>query len=100
MNDKLSGGRGHTEVCPGPGFESDGKLKEFIANEAWGHHASCTNRMGPDGNPMAVLDSRSRCARSKACGWSMPACSPHPGYLVTGTVYMIGEKAFDVIAAS
>jgi choline dehydrogenase len=101
MNDKLSGGRGHSELCPGPGFESDGKLKEFIANEAWGHHASCTNRMGPDGDPMAVLDSRFQVRGVKGLRVVDASVFPRiPGYFIVTPVYMISEKAFDVIAAS
>lgn len=34
------------------------KAREFVKNEAWGHHASCTAKMGPDGDPTAVLDSK------------------------------------------
>ena len=101
MNDKLSGGRGHSEIVPGPGYESPAKLREFIANEAWGHHASCTNRMGPDGDPMAVLDSRFQVRGVKGLRVVDASVFPRiPGYFIVTPVYMISEKAFDVIAGS
>jgi choline dehydrogenase len=101
MNEKLSGGRGHTERVPGPGYESTQKLREFVANEAWGHHASCTNRMGPDGDPMAVLDSRFQVRGVRGLRVVDASVFPRiPGYFIVTPVYMISEKAFDVIAGS
>ena len=101
MNDKLSGGSGQSELVPGPGYESPAKLREFIANEAWGHHASCTNRMGPDGDPMAVLDSRFQVRGVKGLRVVDASVFPRiPGYFIVTPVYMISEKAFDVIAGS
>src|SRR6185436_3613043 len=32
----------HTEIVPGTDYLDTGKLREFIQNEAWGHHASCS----------------------------------------------------------
>ncbi|ARC58456.1 Choline oxidase [Frondihabitans sp. 762G35] len=48
------------EVYPGPEVVSDADLDAVIARDAWGHHASCTARMGADGDRMAVLDSKFR----------------------------------------
>jgi len=48
------------ELAPGPDYQDIDKLKEFIQNEAWGHHASCTCKIGPGDDRMAVLDSRFR----------------------------------------
>jgi choline dehydrogenase-like flavoprotein len=101
MNDRLSGGHGHSELVPGPGYDSPAKLREFIANEAWGHHASCTNRMGPDGDPMAVLDSRFQVRGVKGLRVVDASVFPRiPGYFIVTPVYMISEKAFDVIAGA
>jgi len=98
MNERLSGGHRHSELVPGPGYESPAKLREFIANEAWGHHASCTNRMGPDGDPMAVLDSRFQVRGVKGLRVVDASVFPRiPGYFIVTPVYMISEKAFDVI---
>src|SRR5204862_1805959 len=48
------------EISPGPQVDTDEKLKTWIRNEAWGHHASCTAPIGADHDRMAVLDSRFR----------------------------------------
>ncbi|RFU78108.1 choline dehydrogenase, mitochondrial [Trichoderma arundinaceum] len=46
------------EVLPGRHLSSTDQVKDFIKNEAWGHHASCSCPIGADGDPKAVLDSR------------------------------------------
>jgi choline dehydrogenase len=99
MNTALSGGKGHTEIVPGPAGDSPAKLRQFIANEAWGHHASCTNRMGPEGDPGAVLDSRFQVRGVKGLRVVDASVFPRiPGYFIVTPVYMISEKAADVIA--
>jgi choline dehydrogenase len=50
----------HCELVPGSDYRDEKKLRQFIQDEAWGHHASCTCRIGADDDPMAVLDSRFR----------------------------------------
>src|SRR5262249_20615279 len=56
MNREL-GGHIVRELCPGDRGDTPEKLRQFIQDEAWGHHASCTNKIGADNDPMAVLDS-------------------------------------------
>jgi len=91
-------GLSNTEDVPGPGYEDPVALRRFIANEAWGHHASCTNRMGPDGDPMAVLDSRFRVRGTTGLRVVDASIFPRiPGYFIVTPVYMASEKAFDVI---
>jgi len=53
------------ELRPGPGYNSRDKLREWISNEAWGHHASCSNKIGADSDPSAVLDSHFRVRGTK-----------------------------------
>ena len=48
------------EQIPGPRGDTPEKLRQFIQDEAWGHHASCTAKIGSPSNPMSVLDSRFR----------------------------------------
>jgi len=99
MNEKLSRGN-RKELVPGPDGDSPQKLREFIANEAWGHHASCTNRMGPEGDPMAVIDSRFRVRGVQGLRVVDASVFPRiPGYFIVTPIYMISEKAFDVISA-
>jgi choline dehydrogenase len=96
MNKRL-GDMIETEVAPGPD-KTGARLREFIENEAWGHHASCTNKMGVDADPMAVLDSRFRVRKTKALRVVDASVFPRiPGYFIVTPIYMISEKASDVI---
>ena len=98
MNERLKGTGTHTEIVPGPRGDTPEKLRDFIASEAWGHHASCTNRMGPDDDPMAVLDSRFRVRGVEGLRVVDASVFPRiPGYFIVTPVYMISEKASDVI---
>ena len=48
------------EVIPGETVSTREQIKEFIKDQAWGHHASCTCKIGGDNDPEAVLDSSFR----------------------------------------
>jgi choline dehydrogenase len=86
------------EVVPGPGYQTDEETREFIRNEAWGHHASCSNKMGADNDPSAVLDSRFRVRGTSGLRVVDASVFPRiPGYFIVSAVYMISEKATDVI---
>jgi choline dehydrogenase len=87
------------ELVPGLQYESPEKLREFIQNEAWGHHASCTNKIGADTDRMAVLDSRFRVRVVQGLRVVDASVFPKiPGYFIVTPVYIISEKASDVIA--
>jgi choline dehydrogenase len=87
------------EMVPGPDVNDRNKLSTFIQNEAWGHHASCTNKIGADNDPMAVLDSRFRVRGTKGLRVVDASVFPKiPGYFIVSAVYMVSEKASDVIA--
>jgi general L-amino acid transport system permease protein len=47
-------------LLPGPQADTPEKLARFARNEAWGHHASCTNKLGSDTDAMSVVDGRFR----------------------------------------
>ncbi len=86
------------EQIPGPACQSDDQLREFIRNEAWGHHASCTARIGASGDSMAVLDSRFRVLGTQGLRVVDASVFPKiPGYFIVSAIYMISEKATDVI---
>ncbi|KAK6212455.1 hypothetical protein LQW54_005229 [Pestalotiopsis sp. IQ-011] len=86
-----------TEVWPGEGVTGDG-LTDFVRNEAWGHHASCTNPIGPDAEPMAVLNSDFTVKGTQGLRVVDASVFPKiPGFYIAVPIYMISEKAADVI---
>jgi choline dehydrogenase len=98
MNDLIRRKVSMEELWPGPSRASDEDLAQFVRDEAWGHHASCTNRIGPRADPMAVLDSRFRVHGTKGLRVVDASVFPRiPGFFIVSAVYMVGEKASDVI---
>lgn len=92
-------GGAFTEVYPGPQVTGDA-LREVIQTEAWGHHACCTNRIGADSDPMAVLDSDFRVRGVSGLRVVDASAFPKiPGYYIVLPTYMLSEKAADVILA-
>ena len=90
-----------SEEIPGPAYSTPDQLRQFIRNEAWGHHASCSCKIGADNDPMAVLDSR-LCVRGTQ-GLRVVDASVFPkipGYFIVTPIYMVSEKAFDMIQQS
>lgn len=88
----------YEEDVPGPDYGDDAKLKEFVKNEAWGHHASCTCPIGKDGDPMAVLDSRFRVRGTSGLRVVDASVFPRiPGFFIVVPIYMVSEKATDDI---
>ncbi|ODH52566.1 hypothetical protein GX48_01346 [Paracoccidioides brasiliensis] len=87
------------EVWPGPERANDTEsLKEFIKNEVWGHHASCTCPIGADDDPMAVLDSNFRVRGVNGLRVVDASSFPKiPGFYISAPIYMISEKAAEVI---
>ncbi|MBV9879605.1 MAG: GMC family oxidoreductase N-terminal domain-containing protein [Gemmatirosa sp.] len=86
------------ECIPGPTVKTDAEVADFVKNEAWGHHASCTNKMGPRADPMAVVDSRFRVHGTTGLRIVDASIFPRiPGFFIVTAVYMISEKATDVL---
>jgi choline dehydrogenase len=86
------------EVEPGKQKHSRKDLEDYVRNQAWGHHASCTCKIGQDGDPMAVLDSNFRVRGTQGLRVVDASVFPHiPGLFIVSAVYMIAEKASDVI---
>ncbi|KAF5024499.1 hypothetical protein F66182_3439 [Fusarium sp. NRRL 66182] len=87
-----------TEVLPGAHVTSQKDIETYIKDVAWGHHASSTCPIGPDGDPMAVLDS-SFCVRG-VHGLRVVDASVYPripGTFTAVSTFMAAEKAADVI---
>ncbi|KAH8711865.1 glucose-methanol-choline oxidoreductase-like protein [Phaeosphaeriaceae sp. PMI808] len=88
------------EVWPGKQVQSDDQWKEFIKYEAWGHHASCTCPIGADDDPNAVLDGNFRVRGIEGLRVVDASSFPKiPGTYIALPIYMIAEKASDVIIA-
>ncbi|RDW58303.1 hypothetical protein BP5796_12233 [Coleophoma crateriformis] len=88
------------ETWPGTNVSSESNVKQFILDEAWGHHASCTCPIGADNDPMAVLDSSFRVRGTKGLRVVDASVFPKiPGFYVSLPVYIISQKASEVIIA-
>ena len=84
---------------PGDALQSDEELKNYVRAMAWGQHASCTCPIGPreDGG---VLGSDFRVHGTQGLrvvdGSVFPA---HCRFFIASAVYMVAEKAADLILA-
>lgn len=86
------------EVFPGRDKVGN-KLAESIVNESWGHHASCSNKMGRlEKDKFAVVDSNFRVHKTQGLRIVDASVFPKiPGFFIVLPIYMIAEKATDVI---
>ncbi len=88
------------EMLPGRDVETDEEIRQFVRDNAWGHHASCSCKMGPDSDAMAVVDSNFRVHGTQNLRIVDASVFPKiPGFFIVTSVYMISEKASDVIIA-
>ena len=86
------------EEMPGEQLQSDEQLRDFVKNHAWGHHASCSCPIGRDDDPMAVLDGDFRVRGIDGLRVVDASVFPRiPGFFIVTSIYMIAEKAADVI---
>jgi choline dehydrogenase len=88
------------EDTPGAGCASDAALRDFMRKNAWGHHASCTCPIGPR-NDDGVLDGDFQVHGTRALRVVDASVFPRiPGFFIVCAIYMIAEKAADVILAA
>ncbi|WP_026608574.1 GMC family oxidoreductase [Methylocapsa acidiphila] len=88
------------ELAPGAAVATDEQIRDFARYQSWGHHASCTCAIGKDGDPMAVLDGNFRVRGVMGLRVVDASIFPRiPGFFIVSSIYMIGEKAADVILA-
>ncbi|KAM0374478.1 hypothetical protein ACHAPY_008723 [Fusarium culmorum] len=86
------------EVWPGNNVTKKEDAKQFLKDEAWGHHASCTCPIGSDDDPMAVLDSEFKVRGTEGLRVVDASVFPKiPGFYIALPLYMVAEKASDVI---
>jgi choline dehydrogenase len=108
---QLMGPGGFTEIYPGTsaattafptqfpnGVQTRDQIKQYIQDEAWGHHACGTSKMGADNDPMAVVDSCFRVRGTNGLRVVDASVFPEiPGYFIVVPIYILSEKASDVI---
>ncbi|WP_210275399.1 GMC oxidoreductase [Rhizobium sp. G21] len=88
------------ELLPGDQVQSDEELMDFVRSQAWGHHASCTCPIGGEYDG-GVVSSDFRVHGVKNLRVVDASVFPRiPGFFIVSSVYMIGEKAADVILNS
>jgi len=88
------------EELPGKEVHSEKELQQFVKDSAWGHHASCTCPIGPR-EKNGVVNGNFQVYGTKNLRVVDASVFPKiPGFFIVSSVYMIGEKASDVILAA
>lgn len=86
-----------SEELPGEALQSDEELAQHVRDTAWGHHASCTCPIGPPSGK-GVLSSDFKVHGTQNLRVVDASVFPRiPGFFIASAVYMIAEKAADVI---
>ncbi|MBD2724968.1 GMC family oxidoreductase N-terminal domain-containing protein [Nostoc sp. FACHB-892] len=86
------------EMLPGKSIDEQHEIKKFIKDEAWGHHACGTCKIGHKDDRMAVLDGDFRVYGTQNLRVVDASVFPFiPGFFIVTPIYMISEKASDVI---
>lgn len=86
----------HREIWPGAGAN----LEQHIRRNQYGHHASCTNPIGSDNDPMAVLDGKLRVRGTTNVRVIDASSFPRaPAYLPWTPTAILSEKASQDILA-
>jgi choline dehydrogenase-like flavoprotein len=100
LNDRVHAhGIAGTEVLPGRQLETNAELREFVRQHAWGHHACGTCAIGPL-DAGGVLRSNFRVHDTAGLRVVDASVFPRiPGFFIASAVYLIAEKAADVILA-
>jgi choline dehydrogenase-like flavoprotein len=85
------------EELPGDQVQSDDDLRDYVRHHAWGHHASCSCAIGPR-ERRGVLSSDFRVHGTHGLRVVDASVFPRiPGFFIVSAVYMIAEKAANVI---
>jgi choline dehydrogenase-like flavoprotein len=88
------------EELPGDDVQTDAEIAQFVKDHAWGHHASCSCPIG-DREQGGVVDGDFRVHGTRGLRIVDASVFPKiPGFFIVSSVYTIGEKAADVIAAA
>lgn len=85
------------EKTPGTGVRTDAEIADFVRDTAWGHHASCSCAIGP-ASENGVLDGNFSVHGVRRLRVVDASIFPRiPGFFIVSAVYMIGERAAEVI---
>jgi choline dehydrogenase len=85
----------------GAALDNRAAVEDAVRREAWGHHASCTCPIGADGDPYAALDGDFRVRGVPGLRVVDASVFPRiPGFFIALPIYMVAEKAADVIAGA
>jgi choline dehydrogenase len=88
------------EELPGEHVQTDEQIAQFVKDYAWGHHASCSCPMGVR-SLGGVVNNNFEVYGTKGLRIVDASVFPKiPGFFIVTSIYMIGEKAADVIAAA
>ncbi len=78
--------------------EPEDDMRAYVRHQARGHRASGTNIKGADDDKVAVLDSRFRVRHTTGLRVvDAPVFPKIAGYFIVSAVYMISEKAADIL---
>lgn len=88
------------EVLPGADVQGNEAITQWVKDNAWGHHCSCTCKIGRSDDPETVLDGDFRVRNTKNLRIVDASVFPYiPGTFIVLPIYMISEKAAAVIIA-
>lgn len=88
------------EELPGEQAQDRGALAGYVRDQAWGHHACGTAKIGRADDPDAVLDGDFRVRGVSGLRVVDASVFPDiPGFFIASAVYLISEKASDVLLA-
>ncbi|KAK7181469.1 hypothetical protein DPSP01_013467 [Paraphaeosphaeria sporulosa] len=92
--------------CPAEDIKEDGFCddatpdKQWIQDQIFGHHPTSSNSVGPDSNPLAVLDTRLRVRGVERLRVVDASAFPRlPGAFPAVATFMLSEKASELVLA-
>ncbi len=85
------------EEEPGAGYSTAAELADYVRDNAWGHHASCTCAIGPR-EAGGALDGDFRVHGVRGLRVVDASVFPRiPGMFIACAIYVVAEKAAEVI---
>jgi choline dehydrogenase len=85
------------EEIPGSDIHTDDQLRDFVRNNTWGHHASCSCKIGKE-SEQGVLGTDFKVHGVNGLRVVDASIFPRiPGFFLASSIYIAAEKAADVI---